>query len=99
MQLQYTYWQENDGWYLGYLNDYPEHWTQGKTICELEEMLADLYELQQEESTTPPQAAGYVVSPEELHSGVHTLFPPQGRGIHIFGTNHRKTSLSAKSEI
>jgi len=49
MELQYTYWQEKDGWFLGYLNDYPDHWTQGKTLAELEEMLADLYELEQEE--------------------------------------------------
>ena len=49
MQLQYTYWQENDGWFLGYLNDYPSHWTQGRTLTELEEMLPDLYELEQEE--------------------------------------------------
>jgi len=49
MELQYTFWQEKDGWFLGYLNDYPDHWTQGKTIEELEEMLTDLYELEQEE--------------------------------------------------
>ena len=49
MELQYTYWQEKDGWFLGYLNDYPAHWTQGKTVEELEEMLADLYELEREE--------------------------------------------------
>jgi len=49
MELQYTYWQENDGWFLGFLNDYPNHWTQGKTLKELEEMLADLYELEQDE--------------------------------------------------
>ena len=49
MELQYTYWKEDDGWFLGYLNDYPDHWTQGKTLKELEEMLADLYELEQEE--------------------------------------------------
>ena len=49
MELQYTYWQEKDGWFLGYLNDYPAHWTQGKTLKELEEMLIDLYELEQEE--------------------------------------------------
>ncbi|GHV31997.1 hypothetical protein AGMMS4952_21620 [Spirochaetia bacterium] len=49
MELQYTYWQEKDGWYLGYLNDWPDHWTQGKDIPELEEMLMDLYEIQQEE--------------------------------------------------
>jgi predicted RNase H-like HicB family nuclease len=34
---------------LGYLNDWPEHWTQGKDLPELEAMLADLYEIQQEE--------------------------------------------------
>ena len=49
MKLEYTFWQEKDGWFLGYLNDYPSNWTQGKTIKELEEMLADLYELEQEE--------------------------------------------------
>jgi predicted RNase H-like HicB family nuclease len=50
MELEYTYWQEKDGWYLGYLNDWPDHWTQGKSIQELEIMLADLYELQQSEA-------------------------------------------------
>jgi hypothetical protein len=34
---------------LGYLNDYPGHWPQGKTVKELEETLIDLYELEQEE--------------------------------------------------
>ena len=48
MELHYTYWQEEDGWFLGYLNDYPDRWTQGRTIDELEEMLTDLYELEQE---------------------------------------------------
>ena len=51
MELDYTYWQEKDGWFLGYLNDWPEHWTQGKDLLELEEMLLDLYELQQEEDS------------------------------------------------
>ncbi len=35
MELQYTYWQEKDGRFLGYLNDYPDHWTQEKTLSEL----------------------------------------------------------------
>ena len=55
MELLYTYWQEKDGWFLGYLNDYPSHWTQGKTLKELEEMLIDLYELEQEEQTNREQ--------------------------------------------
>ena len=28
MKAQFTYWKESDGWYLGYLNDYPDHWAQ-----------------------------------------------------------------------
>lgn len=30
MKTKFTYWQEDDGILLGYLNDYPDHWTQGK---------------------------------------------------------------------
>jgi predicted RNase H-like HicB family nuclease len=43
MELEYTYWKDGD-WYIGYLNDYPLHGTQGKSLEELEEMLIDLYE-------------------------------------------------------
>jgi len=50
MELAYTYWEGESGWLLGYLNDYPEQWTQGKDITELEEMLLDLYENFQEEA-------------------------------------------------
>jgi predicted RNase H-like HicB family nuclease len=53
MELKYTYWQEEDGWFLGYLDDYPDHWTQGKSLEELEEMLTDLYVIQQEENPEP----------------------------------------------
>jgi predicted RNase H-like HicB family nuclease len=43
MDMEYTYWQ-GDGWLVGYLNDFPQYKTQGKTIGELEEMLLDVYE-------------------------------------------------------
>ena len=49
MELSYTYWEGEDGWLVGYLNDNPEQWTQGKDITELEEMLLDLYHNSQEE--------------------------------------------------
>ena len=49
MELPYTYWEGEKGWLVGYLNEYPEQWTQGKDITELEEMLLDLYENFQEE--------------------------------------------------
>jgi len=49
MELPYTYWEGEGGWLVGYLNAYPEHWTQGKDITELEEMLLDLYVNFQEE--------------------------------------------------
>jgi len=42
MQIPYTYWKSDDGWYVGYWNDYPDHSTQGKTLAELRYMLCDL---------------------------------------------------------
>lgn len=43
MKAQFTYWKEKDGRYLGYLNDYPDHWTQGDDLGDLKEHLKDLY--------------------------------------------------------
>lgn len=44
MTTRFTYWRENDGMFLGYLNDYPDHWTQGESLEDLKEHLRDLYE-------------------------------------------------------
>jgi predicted RNase H-like HicB family nuclease len=49
MELAYTYWEADDGWLVGCLDDYPDHLTQGKTRTELEEMLTDVYQIRQEE--------------------------------------------------
>jgi hypothetical protein len=43
MQLSYTYWEVKEGGYVGYLNQYPDYWTQGDNIDELEKMLVSLY--------------------------------------------------------
>ena len=43
MKTQFTHWQESDGMHLGYLNDYPDHWTQGTDLDDLKEHLKDLY--------------------------------------------------------
>ena len=43
MQLSYTYWGVREGGYIGYLNQYPDYWTQGDSVEELEKMLASLY--------------------------------------------------------
>ena len=53
MEMSYTYWDGENGWLIGYLNEYPEQWTQGKNINELEEMLIDLYVNFQEEVINP----------------------------------------------
>jgi predicted RNase H-like HicB family nuclease len=45
MEVQFTYWREPDGKYLGYLHDYPDHWTQGLDLEDLKEHLIDLHEL------------------------------------------------------
>jgi predicted RNase H-like HicB family nuclease len=49
MELEYTYWKSKDGWFIGHLNIWPEHLTQGRDLPELEEMLADLFEFYKEE--------------------------------------------------
>ncbi|NKB23562.1 MAG: type II toxin-antitoxin system HicB family antitoxin [Kiritimatiellae bacterium] len=44
MKIRFTYWKEVDGHYLGYLNDYPDHWTQGDSLDDLKEQIKDLHE-------------------------------------------------------
>ena len=39
--IKYTYWQDEEMW-LGYLEEYPDYWTQGETKQELEDNLRDL---------------------------------------------------------
>ena len=36
-------WEQDRGW-LGYLQDYPDYWTQGDTLDDLKEHLKDLYD-------------------------------------------------------
>ena len=44
MTTKFTYWREDDGRFLGYLNDYPDHWTQGESFQDLKDHLRDLYD-------------------------------------------------------
>lgn len=37
-----VYWQEDERW-LGYLEEFPDYWTQGETLDELRQHLRDLY--------------------------------------------------------
>lgn len=40
--IKYVYWQEDDAW-LGYIEEYPDYWTQGESLNDLKEHLKDLY--------------------------------------------------------
>jgi len=42
-KVNFTYWLESDGKYPGYLNDYPDHWTQGVSIEDLKDHLVDFF--------------------------------------------------------
>ncbi len=42
VKQKYVYWQEDDLW-LGYLEEFPDYWTQGRSEAELRENLVDLY--------------------------------------------------------
>ena len=44
MELEYVYFEADEGGYVGYFKDFPQHVTQGETIEELEEMLQDMFE-------------------------------------------------------
>jgi predicted RNase H-like HicB family nuclease len=40
--VKYVYWQAEGDW-LGYLQDFPDYWTQGETLDDRREHLRDLY--------------------------------------------------------
>jgi predicted RNase H-like HicB family nuclease len=40
--VKYVHWQEDDHW-LGYLEEYPDYWTQGESLVDLQDHLRDLY--------------------------------------------------------
>lgn len=40
--VKFVRWQHED-WWLGYLEEYPDYWTQGLTLDELRENLRELY--------------------------------------------------------
>lgn len=39
---KYIYWQDNNQW-LGYLQDYPDYWTQGESWEDLQANLRELF--------------------------------------------------------
>jgi len=41
--IKYIYWQDENMW-LGYLEEFPDYWTQGETMAELEENLRDVHQ-------------------------------------------------------
>jgi predicted RNase H-like HicB family nuclease len=41
--LKFVHWQDGEFW-LGYLQDFPDYWTQGESIDDLKDHLRDLYE-------------------------------------------------------
>jgi len=40
--VKYVFWEQEGDW-LGYLADYPDYWTQGKTLDDLKDHLKDLF--------------------------------------------------------
>lgn len=40
--VKYIYWEEDGAW-LGYLQDFPDYWTQGETLDDLKAHLRDLH--------------------------------------------------------
>jgi len=40
--VDFVYWEDEGAW-IGYLRDYPDYWTQGKTLEDLKGHLRDLH--------------------------------------------------------
>lgn len=41
--VKFVYWEEDDAW-IGYLQDYPDYWTQGETLDDLRNHLKELFD-------------------------------------------------------
>ena len=41
-KVKFIYWQDGEHW-VGYLQEYPDYWTQGESLEDLEEHLKDLH--------------------------------------------------------
>ena len=41
--IKIVYWEEDGGW-IGYIQDYPDYWTQGESLDDLREHLKDLHQ-------------------------------------------------------
>ncbi len=41
--VKIVYWQDGEAW-IGYLQDYPDYWTQGASLEDLKEHLRDLHQ-------------------------------------------------------
>ena len=57
MNLKYTY-EMDDGFFVGYLDEYPEYPTQGENLKDFEENLLDIYEMIQEGTLEVSQKHG-----------------------------------------
>jgi len=42
-RVNIVYWEEDGAW-IGYLQEYPDYWTQGETLEDLKAHLKDLYQ-------------------------------------------------------
>ena len=42
---KFIYWEDENMW-IGYLQEYPDYWTEGETLEELKENLKDIYSFQ-----------------------------------------------------
>lgn len=41
--VKFVYWEEGGVW-IGYLQEYPDYWTQGETLDDLKDHLRDVYQ-------------------------------------------------------
>ena len=61
MEMQYSWWME-DGFYLGYIDEYPQYPTQGENLTDLENGLKEIYLLIKDGTLKIKEQKGYLKS-------------------------------------
>jgi putative addiction module component (TIGR02574 family) len=84
-----VFWEE-DGTWLGYLQDYPDYWTQGETLKDLEEHLRDLYS----DLTSGPTLTDAHKQDLERRLAAHESYPKSGSSWEEVKARLRKKDIA-----
>jgi hypothetical protein len=93
--VTFVYWQEDDAW-LGYLQDFPDDWTQGESVEDLQEHLADIDADLTAGHIPNVRKGGELPLPRDAGSGYAAL---KARDACSFATAASMTSIRIRTRV